>query len=210
MNKMTDEQLAKKLKKHNESALEKIMKKYTPLLSAIVYNISKGGLTTSDIEEVVADSFLNLWNNADKVRPESLKGYLCCIAKNNAKNKIRANKHPNIISIDDLISEAEDTFEISKETEDKMIGDILYDAVNSMGEPDREIVLRHYYYYQPSSKISEIMDINVTALFCISDNTVLNKSVFSGRTEEEHKYRHEVRFEVIPRIIVDLFERIKK
>ena len=59
-------------------------------------------------------------------------------------------------------------------------------------------------------KCGEIMDINVTALFCISDNTVLNKSVFSGRTEEEHKYRHEVRFEVIPRIIVDLFERIKK
>lgn len=158
---MNDEQLVKKLKKHNESAFEKIMKKYTPLLSAIVYNISKGGLTASDIEEVVADSFLNLWNNADKVRPESLKGYLCCIAKNNAKNKMRANKQPNIISIDDVLLEAEDTFEISKETEDKMISGILYDAVNSMGEPDREIVLRHYYYYQTSSKISEIMDINV-------------------------------------------------
>ena len=158
---MTDEQLVKKLKKHNESALEKIMQKYTPLLSAIVYNISKGGLTTSDIEEVVADSFLSLWNNADKVQPESLKGYLCCIAKNNAKNKIRANKQPNVINIDDINSESENDFELSKQTEDKMIGGILYDAVNSMGEPDREIVLRHYYYYQTSSKISEIMDINV-------------------------------------------------
>ena len=30
-----------------------------------------------------------------------------------------------------------------------------------MGEPDSEIVLRHYYYYQSSSKISDIMGINV-------------------------------------------------
>lgn len=155
---MTDEQLAKKLKKHNESALEKIMKKYTPLLSAIVYNISNGTLSTSDIEEVVADSFISLWNNADKVEPESLKGYLCTIAKSKAKNKIREIKQPNVLSLDDVIPE--DNLELDKQTEDKMIGNILYEAVNSMGEPDREIVLRHYYYYQPSSKISEIMGMN--------------------------------------------------
>ena len=156
---MNDEQLVKKLKKYNEQALEKIMKKYTPLLSAIVYNISKGGLSTSDIEDVVADSFLSLWNNSDKVQPESLKGYLCSIAKNKAKNKIRDNHQPNVLSLDDVI--AEDDFALSKQTEDKAIGEALYDAVNSMGEPDREIVLRHYYYYQPSSKISEIMGLNV-------------------------------------------------
>ena len=57
-------------------------------------------------------------------------------------------------------------------------------------------------------KCGEIMDINVTAIFCVSDNSVLNKSVYSGRTEEEHIYRHNVRYELIPKIIVNLFKGI--
>ena len=54
-------------------------------------------------------------------------------------------------------------------------------------------------------KCNELLNINVTALFCISDNAVLNKSLYSGRTEEENEYRHKIRDEVIPKIIVELF-----
>lgn len=57
-------------------------------------------------------------------------------------------------------------------------------------------------------KCCSIMNINVTALFCISDNTVLNKSLYSGRTKEENEYRHKVRYEIIPKIAIDLFKRI--
>ena len=55
-------------------------------------------------------------------------------------------------------------------------------------------------------KCNELLKRNVTALFCVSDNTVANKSLYSGRTEEEEKYRHKVRNEVIPEIVVDLFK----
>lgn len=58
-------------------------------------------------------------------------------------------------------------------------------------------------------KCGEIMDINVTAIFCVSDNTVLNKSVYSGRTEEEHIHRRKIRYEVIPKILVELFKKYK-
>lgn len=54
-------------------------------------------------------------------------------------------------------------------------------------------------------KCNELLNINVTALFCISDNTILNKSLYSGRTEKEEEYRHKVRNEVIPQIIIELF-----
>lgn len=158
MIKMNDEQLVKRLKKGDERALERIMQKYTALMSAIVYNISNGTLSASDIEEVVSDSFLVLWNNADKVQKEALKGYLCSIVKSRAKNKIRDLKQPDVLHLDDVV--VEDEFTLSKHTEDKELGGILYNAVNAMGEPDSEIVLRHYYYYQSSSKISEAMGIN--------------------------------------------------
>ena len=57
-------------------------------------------------------------------------------------------------------------------------------------------------------KCAEIMNMNVTAIFCVSDNTVLNKSVFSGRTKEEQEYRHNVRYKVITKIVIDLFKSL--
>lgn len=58
-------------------------------------------------------------------------------------------------------------------------------------------------------KCNELLKINVTALFCVSDNTLLNKSLYSGRTEEENDYRHKVRYEIIPKVVVELFKKSK-
>lgn len=55
-------------------------------------------------------------------------------------------------------------------------------------------------------KCNELLKLNVTALFCISDNAIQNKSLYSGRTEEEKSYRHKIRNEVIPEIVVELFK----
>lgn len=55
-------------------------------------------------------------------------------------------------------------------------------------------------------KCNEKLKKNVTALFCVSDNTVLSKSLYSGRTEEDEIYRHKVRYEIIPEIIVEMFK----
>ena len=55
-------------------------------------------------------------------------------------------------------------------------------------------------------KCNEILKKNVTALFCVSDNTILNKSLYSGRTEEENNHRHEVKYKVVPKIIIDMFK----
>ena len=56
-------------------------------------------------------------------------------------------------------------------------------------------------------KCNELLKINVTALFCVSDNTLMNKSLYSGRTKEENDYRHKVRYEIIPEIVIDLLKK---
>lgn len=56
-------------------------------------------------------------------------------------------------------------------------------------------------------KCNDLLKINVTALFCISDNTILNKSLYSGRTKEETEYKYKIRYEVIPKIVVELFKK---
>lgn len=56
-------------------------------------------------------------------------------------------------------------------------------------------------------KCNLLLNINMTALFCVSDNIINKKSLYSGRSKEEHNYRHKVRNEVIPYIIIELFRR---
>ena len=55
-------------------------------------------------------------------------------------------------------------------------------------------------------KCKEILKKNVTALLCVSDNTVLKKSLFSGRTKEENENRLKIKNEIIPKIIINLFQ----
>ena len=49
--------------------------------------------------------------------------------------------------------------------------------------------------------------MNVTPLFIVSDNIIINKSLYSGRTKEEKEYRKKVKNEVIPNIIIELFRK---
>ena len=91
-----------KLNEHNEAALEQIIQKYTPYVSTIIYNVSKGSMSTQDIEEVCADVFITLWKNAEKVKADTLKGYLAAIAKSRAKDSLRKRKDAQITDIDEL------------------------------------------------------------------------------------------------------------
>lgn len=56
-------------------------------------------------------------------------------------------------------------------------------------------------------KCNQLLNINITALFCISDNIVNKKSLYSGRSNDDHEYRHKVRNEIISDVIIDLFRK---
>jgi Phosphorylase superfamily. len=48
-----------------------------------------------------------------------------------------------------------------------------------------------------------IAHIPIAAIFSVSDNTILNKSLVSGRTKEEMDYRKYIRHELFPKIILE-------
>lgn len=55
---------------------------------------------------------------------------------------------------------------------------------------------------------TKICGIKAGAILQVSDNTVVNKSLYSGRTEDEQGYRKQVRKNVIPLIIEDTFKQM--
>lgn len=110
------------------------------------------------IEEVTADVFVALWNNAEKVQEGKLKGYLCSIARTRALNKMKSCQHKAVLNIDDY--DPTDDFSIADETEKKEIHRELREIITEIPLPDREILIRHYYYGQSVSQMATEMCMN--------------------------------------------------
>ncbi len=156
---MDNLKLAERLKKHDERALEEIIRKYTPLVSTIIYNIASGWLQKQDVEEVVTDVFVTLWRNAEGLQPEKLHSYLCCIAKSRAKDRLRKQKGPELVDISE-IDIADETI-IELDSENKALKQELQQEIRQIKQPDQEILIRYYFYYQSVSKIAAALEMNV-------------------------------------------------
>ncbi len=158
---MNDRKALRDLHAGSQEALIWIMNKYGGYVSTIVWNIIGPSMSVCDAEEVVSDVFLALWNNSSAIRTNSIKSYLAGIARNKAKMKLREAGHTlaldcNIIELE--ISNPEDEYE------KKELGLLVKKAINQMKEPDREILLRYFYYYQTMDTISSEMGINLSTV----------------------------------------------
>ena len=142
----------------DEKTFEHIMDTFGHYVATIIYNVSKGTLTKEDVEETTSDVFITLWKNAEKVQEGKLKSYIGCIAKTRALNKVDSVRNKAVVNIEEF--DLEDDFSISDETEKKDVTKEVRRVVDELTEPDREIIIRFYYYYQTAAEIAEIMEMN--------------------------------------------------
>lgn len=156
---LTEEKALKALKAGSEEALEWFIDRYTPYVTTVIYNIIGSHMDMADVEEVAADVFCKLWENAQTVH--SPKGFLGTVARNLAKNKCRRMGWELPLEEEILVVE-----EISPETalEKKELNRAVKLAVLGLPQPDREIFLRFYYYCQTMDVISEEMHINLSTV----------------------------------------------
>ena len=156
---MTEEKALRELKAGSEKALEWFIETYAPYVTTIIHNIIGSRMDMSDVEEVAADVFYKLWENAETVH--SPKGFLGTVARNMAKNKCRQSGYDlpleeEILLVDEITPETE--------IEKKELNRAVKLAVLGMPYPDKEIFLRFYYYCQTMDVISEEMGINLSTV----------------------------------------------
>lgn len=156
---MTERKALKELRKGSEEALGWFISQYTPYVTTVIYNIIGTYMDTADIEEVAADVFFTLWENASAVH--SVKGYLGTVARNKAKNKLRERKAELPLMEQILVV---DGLDLEHLAEEKELSVAVKRAVMAMPQPDREIFLRFYYYYQELGDISSEMEINLSTV----------------------------------------------
>ena len=67
-----------------------------------------------------------------------------------------------LLNIDDY--DPEDDFSISAEVENKQLAAELREIISEIQMPEREIIVRYYYYSQNTAKIAEVMNLNINTV----------------------------------------------
>jgi len=154
---LTDSKALKLLQAGDAQALEWFIDSYSNYVGSIVKSILQNSMTQADVEEVTADVFVTLWKSAERLVPLNMKGYLSRVSRSLALRKLRERKLELPIEEDILVLDEDSLIEkLDREQRDGLVRE----AVLSMGQPDREIFLRFYYYCQSVSVISEKMQMN--------------------------------------------------
>lgn len=130
--------------------IEKVMSDYTPYIYKIIANNSSN-LNDEDIEEIISDVFLALWNNKEKLdKKQKMSSYLAGITNNLIHKKLRDKKE--IIYIEDLKEDFIEKQNIEIEVENTIKSKIIMNELNKMKKEDRKIFELFYYHSKKSKK----------------------------------------------------------
>lgn len=157
---MADEaRLLRQLKKKDDKAIESAIELYTPYISTVLYNFVGASLLREDIEEIISDVFVSLWQNADNIdlQKGTIRSYIAATARNYALKRLMQRKE--YASIDDIELPDEQSI-----TEDTVMYDFLWKAVMGLGEPDNEIFVRYYRYGERLRDIAAATGVNLSTV----------------------------------------------
>ncbi|MBQ7876159.1 MAG: sigma-70 family RNA polymerase sigma factor [Clostridia bacterium] len=155
---MNDRLLLEQLKKRSKNSIETLVNRYSAYVSTVVYNAIGSYASREDMEEVVQDVFISVWNNIESVN--NLKSYIGTAARNTAINKLRGLKYEAELE--------ENTPDIRQnphsEFERKEMTRILYEEITALGEPDCEIFFRYYYNNERLRDIADETGLNISTI----------------------------------------------
>ena len=158
---MQDEILVRKIADGDEEAFGCMIDAYSKLLWVVVGGILGNVGTAQDIEECISDVFVEVWKKpkAFDGQKGTLKNFLAVIAKSKALDRYRSLSKNKIVEIDEAIGASDD--DLLEYVIDKEMYAALYEAINSLAEPNREIIVRRYFFEEKPSCIAKKTSISV-------------------------------------------------
>ncbi len=158
---MTDEKLIQAIAARDEAAMNRLIDKYSKLLWSVAAAALRPFGTEEDLEECVADVFVALWLHPEKYDPRrgTLKSYLAMVARSRALNRRLRLSRQSALPLEELPPSEEPEVSMNLETREQT--EALRSAIDAMGEPDREILLRRYYWDQKPKEIAAALNLPV-------------------------------------------------
>lgn len=144
--------------KENKLELEMIMKEYTKYIYAIIKR-SYVKFPQEDIEEIISDVFLILWNNQSKLNiNNNMSTYIRGITKNLIKQKCRYIRvNDNIVDCEEeLVSLSNIELDFSESEENR----IILKELEKVKSEDKDIFLLYYYEGKTIKEICIMRDMS--------------------------------------------------
>lgn len=152
------------LENRDSTALAEIEKSYGALLRRIAINL---GLNSSDTEECMNDTYLEVWNTIPPTKPESILSYVCMLMRRIVIDRIRYNsaeKRANTVYTE-ISQELDSCMDVENMVIDEIcIPTILNHFLENQTSENREIFIRRYYEFESTKEIARDMMIGVNTL----------------------------------------------
>ena len=154
---MQEKNIIDAIKAGDEQAMQKIICRYSRLLWSIVGAVLSQVGTTEDMEECVADVFIDLWEHPQKYDESrgSLKAWLSIIARNKAIDRYRQKTKIQTIPLEEIVLAQ---MGVEPEMENK---EGLQEALAELTEEEKEILLRRYVYQQKPKEMAVALGLSV-------------------------------------------------
>ena len=156
---MTDITAIAGVKEKDERTINEIIIKYSKLLWPIAAAVLKNVGSEQDVEECVADVFIDLWENPDKYEPErgTLKSWLCMVARCKAIDRYRVLSKHSTVPLEGAMMVGRMGMQdalLQEETKRELVA-----AVNALADVEKDILTRRYYYEQKPREIAKALDL---------------------------------------------------
>ena len=158
---MNDTKLIQSIKNNDENAIAELMSRYSKLLWKLADDILCQIGSAADIEEIVADVFIYIWQNPDSFDKDrsSLKNYLCIICRSKSIDKFRQLSRKSATDIDSL--ELSNALDLESQIINQEDIQHLYNAIALLPEDEQDIFVRRFLYEQKPKEISKALSKDI-------------------------------------------------
>ena len=156
---MTDITAISGIKNRDERVINEVIVNYSKLLWPIAAAVLKNVGTEQDVEECVADVFIDLWENPNKYDADrgTLKTWLCMVARCKAIDRYRVLSKYNTVPLEGAMMIGRMGMQdalLQEETKRELVA-----AVNALADIEKDILIRRYYYEQKPREIAKALDL---------------------------------------------------
>lgn len=162
-------ELVQRIKSKESAAYEYMIQKYARTIYCLAYNILSKSHSKEDIEECVADVFLDAWIKIADFDEEkaNFRTWLLILTKYKALTYKRRKRPNNVVDIEDF--ELKDQVNIEKQVLLRQDQEQVMQIINSFPKTDREIFVRRFFLGEKINDLAEFFNLSRAAI----DNRLL-------------------------------------
>ena len=153
---MDDRVLLKLFRSEPDRAMELLCDRYAALAAAVARRILPD--RPQEVEEITADVMVKVWQDARKLRPETLRGFILTAARNLAVDRWRALRRRGEVPLFD--QEAEEEMPPDRQLMDRE----LVEQVLACSPPDGELFVRHYVLLETAQELAQRFQMTESAV----------------------------------------------